>query len=64
MRAGPGSLDREDGWDFSCHVDALGRIGGRLRALRLDPAGGALVGGPVQVEDGPHLFAERRGKRR
>jgi cytoskeletal protein CcmA (bactofilin family) len=41
-------------------VDALGRVGGRVRALRLDQAGGATLSGPVEVEEAPHVFAERR----
>jgi cytoskeletal protein CcmA (bactofilin family) len=44
-------------------VDALGRVGGRVRALRLDQAGGATLSGPIEVEEGLHVFAERRRTR-
>ena len=45
-------------------VDSGGRVGGRVRAARVDVAAGALLAGPVEAEDGPHRFTERRGKRR
>jgi cytoskeletal protein CcmA (bactofilin family) len=45
-------------------VDSGGRVGGPVRAARVDVAAGALLDAPVEAEDGPHRFAERRGKRR
>lgn len=45
-------------------VDSGGRVAGPVRAARVDVAAGALLDGPVEAQDGPHRFVERRGKRR
>jgi cytoskeletal protein CcmA (bactofilin family) len=58
-----GSVDGSVEASDRAEVDSLGRVGGSLRAHRLDRAGGAAIGGPVEVEDGPHDFLDRRRTR-